>query len=174
MTTTDWTDITDREELISWFGFAPAPNPGTFFRNATTCEPAVSTAIHEAAHSVAACVLGEPVESVDVERSGQRLGTTYFADGFRSGTLNDLIVVWAGVVAEGMHAGNLDMPEPHGSDEEQILEMCGNDFSAYSRGRSRAMQLCEDHWAAIGRIADALMQNKRLTGAQVMALFCGD
>jgi len=147
-----------------------------------------AVAVHEAGHAIACLLLDVPVESITIAWSGTSHGALVYAGSPPPETL--LFILLAGDVAAVRADETGWLEEAHGdsspappesadvkvtSDAEKIevlLEaLHPGDTSAQDRllgaSRERVSLAVEQHWAAITRVAAALLQKTSLNGCDV-------
>jgi hypothetical protein len=136
-------------------------------------------AVHEAGHAVAYLTLGQRVTRVELTPD-DRGAVDFLADGPQPAA------AWAGMAAIGhlLHltgpvtsADLIDVAGTGGvgdsSDAEQLYAMAakGVDITV---ARAAADALVVARWAAISRVADALLKQGRLTGDEIAGLLLPD
>jgi hypothetical protein len=147
------------------------------------------TAVHEAGHAVAGLSLGWPVELIDLDAGGQRLGQTIF-QGHGGRMDNDppadaAMVDLAGLVAEWI-AGGEHGPETiiswllgrwvYDEDifrarykmwEARDQENAEDDRRFAEAAVSRAEAVLREHWADVERVAARLLDRGHLINADI-------
>jgi ATP-dependent Zn protease len=142
-----------------------------------------ATAYHEAGHAVAALALDRPVVKVSIQPDRDRLGICFFGKPvFRPSQdwlEREILIALAGMAAEARHTGQYDheaasrdLRYAHGL----ALQRAGNDRQAERLQRrllSKVEHLLEqeNHWAAVVRIAAALVEQSEISGRQARHLF---
>ena len=130
-------------------------------------------AYHEAGHAVAAIAFGRRIKSCIIEKAGEHeFGETKcHDDGLRVTFHSELVIVWAGPIAE-MKA------DPYAvvmaGDQSIAKNLLRGSFAemidALHAAAKEACELVEREWASIERIGDALCERRQLNGDEVHAL----
>ena len=118
-------------------------------------------AFHEAAHAVAAVVLGVEVAWCDLEADGPGSGGTLVRE---VDPHTDAVIALAGYEQSG---GRLTCP-PSTHDTRAALQLVGE--AGIEVARRAAWELLAAHRAAVAAVAAALLVHGRLSGGQVWAL----
>ena len=145
--------------------------------------PDEATAYHEAGHAVAALALDRPVVKVSIQPDRDRLGICFFGKAvFRPSQdwlEREVLIALAGMAAEARHTGQYDHAAASRDlryAHELALQRAGNDRQAERLQRrllSKVEHLLEQesHWAAVVRIAAALIEQGEISGRQARHLF---
>lgn len=142
-----------------------------------------ATAYHEAGHAVAALALDRPVVKVSIRPDRDRLGICFFGKAvFRPSEdwlEREVLIALAGLAAEARHTGTYDH-EAAGRDLRYArglsLQRAGSERQAErleKRLLSKAEHLLDQgaNWAAVERIAQALLESGEISGRQARHLY---
>lgn len=142
-----------------------------------------ATAYHEAGHAVAALALDRPVVKVSIRPDRDRLGICFFGKAVvrpsQDWLEREVLIALAGLAAEARYTGRYD---PAGAARDLryarglSLQRAGNERQA-ERLERRLLAKAEHllgraaHWAAVERIAAALLASVEISGRQARHLY---
>jgi hypothetical protein len=134
----------------------------------------VRTAIHEAAHAVAAVVVGRDLYEVSIARRDDREGLTVTA-GLRSyapfeRVVAETLLCLSGMVAEQIATGCDAIPHGVESDLREALRWLARGDGALPDALAMARRLLLRHWGLVERVAGVLLAERELRGVEVRRL----